>query len=131
MSLNYKCEQTHWGLDVTLKGRVCIDDLEYWFRKVFKNLDHLKLNKHFHLILRLENVEPLCSEVCDLLAIGRVYLIGKGLHRSIILSDSSAKIVNLLRAFNILGIYHEQRILIDDPHADEKALKWVIDGIEP
>ena len=45
MSLNYKCEQTHWGLDVTLKGRVCIDDLEYWFRKVFKNLDHLKLNK--------------------------------------------------------------------------------------
>ena len=131
MSLNYKCEQHHWGLDITLKDHVCISDLEYWLRKVFKDIDHVRLHKHFHLILRLNNVDPLCKEVCDLIAISRVYLLGKGLQRSIILSDSSAKIVNLLRAFNILGIYHEQRILIDDPHADEKALKWVIDGIEP
>ncbi len=131
MSLNYKFEQTNWGLDITLKNHVCVKDLEHWFKKIFQDIDHVKLNKRFHLILRLDNVDPLCEEVCNFLAIARVYLIGKGLQRSIILSDSSAKIVHLLRALNVIGIYHDQRILIDDPKGNEKAMKWVENGIEP
>jgi len=133
MSLNYKYEQTKYGLYISFKGRICAHDLEFWFNKLFKEIEDVKFKKSFGMIIKFDDIEPICVEAARMLAAGRAFLIGKGLHRTAIVFDSSAKIVDLMRAFNIIGQYKLQRMIctMANKDADQKAIDWVENGIEP
>ena len=89
--------------------------------------------KPFNMILKFDHVDPVCPDAANLISLGRAYLIGKGLNRTAIIFDSSAVIVNILRAFRVIGAYKEQRLIptINELNYENKALRWVRDGVEP
>lgn len=121
-------ENTSYGIKITMNGHICIDDLRSWYEKIS---DNIKLSKKFSVIFDLKDVSPICAEAARYLNIGRVFLIGKGMRRLAIVYDSSAKLVEVMRAFDS-DFNCEERYFCTKSYSDweEKSVKWANDGTD-
>lgn len=105
--MSTKFEQAKWGLSFTFTDQVCVRDLDNWIR----DLAQVKLSKPFHVLFNFIDANPLCGEASKTLQLGITMLMGKGMARSVILFDSSAKIVELMSRLKYAGFDHRQRFI--------------------
>jgi hypothetical protein len=132
MAKPYKVELTKWGLIVTFTGRVCRYDLERWFEDIGSIMRNVP--KSFHLLLDLVNAEPICIDSAKILTMARAFLNGRGLDRSVIIYDSSIKLLELNKAFmDAGGMNKNSRYISTHTYSDymKPALEWLIKGVEP
>lgn len=120
-----------YGIYLTLSGKICAMQVKQWMEDI-KPMLHT-MNKKFNLIVDLREVLPLCSEAATVLTYARAYLHGKGLHRTAIVYESSASIIELMSKFNQLSNDPNERHVscMVDANWKETALNWVSKGIEP
>lgn len=131
MVKSYEIEVTKWGLILTFRGRICKYDLENWFTSISDTIK--KLPKKFHLMINLINSEPPCSDSAKTLTMIRAFLYGRGMEKIVIVYDTSVKLLEITKAFNEAGLYHDERYISTNTHAEymEPALNWLMKGIEP
>lgn len=127
---NFIIEKTTYGFKITLKDRVCMHDLKNWYSKIATNFG--KLPKDFSVLFDLQNVTPICSDAAQYLNMGRMFLIGKGMKRLLIIYDSSVKLIEVMRAFDQIPNFDERYICTKS--YDDWAIKaydWISKGVEP
>jgi hypothetical protein len=129
-TINYFIEKTDYGLYVKFSGQLCKYNIKDWFIDI-KLTKGMK--KNFGLILDLRGVKPICHDVARMLTYGRAYLHGHGLNRVVIVYDTSATIIELMRLFAELGYDPNEKHISSTMNTNWKEIaeKWVRDGIEP
>jgi hypothetical protein len=59
------------------------------------------IKKPFNVLLDFSKVNaPICSDTAKVLDIGRMYMIGKGAEKIVVLYESNAQIVDITRVFD-------------------------------
>ena len=124
---------TNFGIQISLKGRICRHDLIPHIEEL-KNLSHKISNPEFGVLLDFsEVISPICSDTARLLDLGRIFLIGRGAKRIVILYNSNSQIVDLTRVFGETDIYERERYIstMIHPNAIVNAIRYLKEGIEP
>jgi hypothetical protein len=131
MTTNYFIEKTDYGLYIKFSGQLCKYSIKDWFIDI-KLTKGAK--KNFGLILDLRGVKPICHDTARILTYGRAYLHGHGLNRVVIVYDTSATIIELMRLFVELGCDPNSEKHISstmNSNWQEQAVNWIKYGIEP
>lgn len=128
----FSYEHTDYGLAIHMEGRVCKHDLS-------THIDELKalvetITAPFNILFDFSKVDTsICGDTARLLAIGRSYLVTKGLNRVAVLYYSNAHIVDLTNVFNDANFKKRARYIsiMINKDAKERAIRYLKEGIEP
>ena len=126
----YRIEKRPWGLWLSFSGRMTESEVRAWLdesRAVLRDIE-----RPFAVVADMRGLSPLLPEVQLLLVEGQRLYRDHGLDRSAVLFRGPIAIRQFRRIAGKSGIREGERYIdARRPDAEERALAWARDGIEP
>lgn len=127
----YKITEQRFGLLLTFKGFVDMDELEAWYRESGELLS--TKSKPFGVIVDMRDIAPISIQARELFIKGQKMYHEMGMQRSAVILTKSLTLMQFRQLAKTSGIYQWERYFDADTDKDwlKNALLWIKSGVSP
>ena len=125
----YHIDKTDWGFHLTFGGVVPESEMKSW---VHESRDALSTApESFWVFADIRKLMPLDEDAREAMVGGQRLYRTCGMERSAVIVDSMATVHQFRTIARESGIYEWERYFGPGPDAEEQALAWVRNGVDP
>ena len=126
----YEIKREGWGYRLRFSGFIRTPEMETWKAESERSLKMAPAT--FGVYVDMHDLKPLAEDTQGVMVSGQQLYKKAGMTRSAVLVDSANTAAQFRRLAKESGIYAWERYFhSQDAAAEQKALRWIKDGVDP
>lgn len=126
----YIIRSTDWGYHLIFRGVGSRQVMEAWLEESSRLLE--EVHGPFRVLADIRDLRPVPEETRPVMVLGQQLYRGAGMERSAVVVESLATVLQFRRIARDSGIDAWERYFnAQEPDCEERALAWLLDGVDP